>query len=135
MEWYSPFAILSPHSNVSSHQTTSNFKKVKFGIFHKFYWTYNKTREASTYQNYQNKLKRFEHSLKLLLFLCCVKPLGINTIGKIIKVIHGNLKGSLPPPKRVNFRNSSKGVGVGGVISNSKVYIAQFGPLNRAFSA
>ena len=41
-------------------------------------------------------------------------------------------KGSPARPKRMNFRKSSKG---GGVISNPKIYIADFGPLNRAFSA
>ena len=38
--------------NVSSHLPTSNFRKVKLGIFQKFYWTNNKTRKASTQQNY-----------------------------------------------------------------------------------
>ena len=41
-------------------------------------------------------------------------------------------KGRMAPPKRMNFRKSSKGWGL---ISNPKIYIAKFGPFNRAFSA
>ena len=41
-------------------------------------------------------------------------------------------KGRMASPKRMNFRKSSRG---GGVIFNPKNYIADFGPLNRAFSA
>ena len=40
-------------------------------------------------------------------------------------------KGRTAPPKRMNFRKNSKG----GIISNPNIYIADFGPLNRAFSA
>ena len=42
-------------------------------------------------------------------------------------------KGRMEIPKRMFFRKSSKRGG--GVISNPKIYIADFGPLNRAFSA
>ena len=42
-----------------------------------------------------------------------------------------SLKGRVSPPKRMNFRKSSRGEG--GVIFNPKIYIAKFGPLNRAF--
>ena len=35
-------------------------------------------------------------------------------------------------PKRMNFQKTSKGAG-GGVILNPKIYVADFGPLNRAF--
>ena len=42
-------------------------------------------------------------------------------------------KGSIPAPKRMNFRKSSEGGG--GIISDPKIYVAKFGPLNRAFSA
>ena len=41
----------------------------------------------------------------------------------------GPYKGCLPPPKRMNFRKSSKGEGV---IFNPKIYVAKFGPLNGA---
>ena len=37
-------------------------------------------------------------------------------------------RGRMAPPKRMNFRKSSKGGG-DGVISNPKIYIADFGPL------
>ena len=40
-------------------------------------------------------------------------------------------KGRMASPKRMNFRKSSRG----GVISNPKTYVADFGPLDRAFSA
>ena len=36
-------------------------------------------------------------------------------------------------PKRMNFRKSSKGRGGERVILIPKVYVAGFGPLNRAF--
>ena len=36
-------------------------------------------------------------------------------------------------PKRMNFRKSSKGGG-GVVIFDQKIYVADFGPLNRAFT-
>ena len=42
-------------------------------------------------------------------------------------------KGQMGTPKRMNFRKSFKGGG--GVVFNSNIYVAKFGPLNRAFSA
>ena len=39
-------------------------------------------------------------------------------------------KGSLPPPKRMNFWKSSEEGRE--IIFNPKIYIAKFGPLNRA---
>ena len=43
-----------------------------------------------------------------------------------------NVWGRIAIPKRTNFWKSSEG---GGVVSNPKIYVAKFGPLNRAFSA
>ena len=39
-------------------------------------------------------------------------------------------KGRVTVPKRMNFQKSSEG---GGVISNPKINIAEFGPLNMTF--
>ena len=44
-------------------------------------------------------------------------------------------KGRVTLPKRMNFWKSSKGgEGSGGGRFNPKIYVADFGPLNRAFS-
>ena len=45
------------------------------------------------------------------------------------------LKRSMPCPKRMNFRKSSERGGAPPFISDPKIYVAKFGPLNRAFSA
>ena len=55
--------------------------------------------------------------------MSCTKKMAFNRM----------TKWRIPLPKRTNFRKSSKGGG--GVISNPKIYFADFGPLNRAFSA
>ena len=59
--------------------------------------------------------------------------------GKVMKTQENNkhnkrAKGSIQLPKRMNFRKSSEWRGVR-VISNPKIHIAKFGPLNGAFSA
>ena len=49
----------------------------------------------------------------------------------VVFITTNSSKGCPAPLKRLNFRKNSEGGG--GVIFNPKIYIAKFGPLNRAF--
>ena len=73
-----------------------------------------------------------QYLLIKVLNLECLMSILHPHLHHVIIAKHHHDKGRVTFPNRINFRKSS---GRGGVISNPKIYIAQFGPLNMAFPA